>query len=348
MAEEMHWEEETMEELGAWLRETREAQGLSLEEVEAHTRIRRSFLQALEEGNYDALPDEVCVRGFLRNYALFLGLDPEEVRRRYSQELPQRTREGGSFRPIDAALEPPARPRSVLVMRIVLISFLLAGATAAGLWYWYGWPLPQLPAWWPPQLGAILAPATLVHSSPTSTSPAPTRMLPAPTATMAPTSPPPTSTHTPLPPTMTSTPLSPTNTSTPSPVPMTPTPMAIATSAVLPLPTPTSVPTATPTPTPSPLPSPSEGIELKAKAIERAWLMVTVDGEVEFQGLLEAGEERTWHAERSIEFRCGNAGGVLVTVNGEELGVLGERGQVVDQTWVVQEEQVTTATPSSP
>lgn len=126
---------------------------------------------------------------------------------------------------------------------------------------------------------------------------------------------------------------------------MTPTPVAIATLAVLPLPTPTPIPTATPTPTPSPLP---KGIELKAQAVERAWLMVTVDGEVEFQGLLEAGEERTWHAQRSMGFRCGNAGGVLVTVNGEELGVLGERGQVVDQTWVVQEEQLVTATPPSP
>jgi len=87
---------------------------------------------------------------------------------------------------------------------------------------------------------------------------------------------------------------------------------------------------------------------LKAQVIERAWVLVTVDGEVDFQGILEAGEERTWWAERTIGFRCGNAGGVLLAMNGEELGVLGERGQVVDQTWVIQEEQIATATPSSP
>lgn len=119
---------------------------------------------------------------------------------------------------------------------------------------------------------------------------------------------------------------------------------------MLPLPTPTPVPTATSTPTPTPSPAPSEGqgIELRAQVIERAWVLIMVDGEVDFQGILERGEERVWQAERSIGFRCGNAGGVLITINGEELGALGERGQVVEQTWIVEEEQIATATSSSP
>jgi len=67
-------------------------------------------------------------------------------------------------------------------------------------------------------------------------------------------------------------------------------------------------------------------------------VLVTVDGEVDFQGALEEGEERQWQAEHSIGFRCGNAGGVLITINGEELGTLGDRGQVVNLTWTLQEE----------
>lgn len=77
-------------------------------------------------------------------------------------------------------------------------------------------------------------------------------------------------------------------------------------------------------------------------------MLITVDAEVDFQGILEKGEERVWRAEHSIGFRCGNAGGVLITINGEELGTLGERGQVVDRTWILQEEQITTTTPLSP
>lgn len=66
-------------------------------------------------------------------------------------------------------------------------------------------------------------------------------------------------------------------------------------------------------------------------------MLVSVDGEVHFEGVLEAGEERQWQAQHSIGIRCGNAGGVLVTIDGEELGPLGERGQVVNLTWTLQE-----------
>ena len=77
-------------------------------------------------------------------------------------------------------------------------------------------------------------------------------------------------------------------------------------------------------------------------------MLVTVDGKVDFQGILERGEARQWRAEHSIGFKCGNAGGVLITINGEELGPLGERGQVVNQIWTIKEEQTTTVTPLSP
>lgn len=64
-----------MADIGAQLREAREAQGLSLLEAERETRIRRVFLQALEEDRYADMPGDVYTRGFLRNYALYLKLD---------------------------------------------------------------------------------------------------------------------------------------------------------------------------------------------------------------------------------------------------------------------------------
>jgi hypothetical protein len=86
-------------------------------------------------------------------------------------------------------------------------------------------------------------------------------------------------------------------------------------------------------------------VTLSVAVIERTWMQVTLDGQEQPGELLEAGEERTWEAQQSIYFICGNAGGVEVTVNGDELGTLGERAQVVDRTWTPQGEA--TPTPQS-
>ncbi len=72
-----------MDEIGHILREARENKGLTLEEVQAKIRINARFLAALESGQYDALPTPVHARGFLRNYARFLGLDPQPLLDRY-------------------------------------------------------------------------------------------------------------------------------------------------------------------------------------------------------------------------------------------------------------------------
>lgn len=65
--------------IGALLRERREALGASLAEVEAATKIRQKYLSALEADEWQVLPGEVVGRGFLRNYAGYLGLEPTEI-----------------------------------------------------------------------------------------------------------------------------------------------------------------------------------------------------------------------------------------------------------------------------
>ncbi|MGD2178634.1 MAG: helix-turn-helix domain-containing protein, partial [Anaerolineae bacterium] len=77
-----------MEKLGRSLYEAREAKGSTLEEAEAATCIRAQFLGLLEAGDFAAFPGgDVQVRGFLRVYARYLDLSPEEVVRRYSAEV---------------------------------------------------------------------------------------------------------------------------------------------------------------------------------------------------------------------------------------------------------------------
>jgi cytoskeletal protein RodZ len=69
------------------LRTAREARGLSYQDVEAATRIRARYLEALETGRYDLMPGgEAQVRGFLRRYATFLDIPPEEIIALYERE----------------------------------------------------------------------------------------------------------------------------------------------------------------------------------------------------------------------------------------------------------------------
>jgi len=62
-------------EIGNSLREARLRQGLDLTRAETDTKIRSKYLQALEAERFDVLPGETYVKGFLRTYAEFLGLD---------------------------------------------------------------------------------------------------------------------------------------------------------------------------------------------------------------------------------------------------------------------------------
>jgi cytoskeleton protein RodZ len=62
-------------EIGTSLREARLRQGIELPRVEADTKIRAKYLRALEEERFEVLPAETYVKGFLRTYAEYLGLD---------------------------------------------------------------------------------------------------------------------------------------------------------------------------------------------------------------------------------------------------------------------------------
>ena len=64
----------------------RERKGVDLYRAERDTKIRARYLGALERGDYKELPGAVYTKGFLRNYALYLGLDPDEVLRQWRRE----------------------------------------------------------------------------------------------------------------------------------------------------------------------------------------------------------------------------------------------------------------------
>ncbi len=71
---------------GADLREARERLGLSLDEVASGLRIRLQYLEALEDGRISLLPGNAYALAFVRTYATALGLDPEQMVRRFRME----------------------------------------------------------------------------------------------------------------------------------------------------------------------------------------------------------------------------------------------------------------------
>lgn len=78
-----------MSELGALLKKAREEKGFSLDEVQEQTKIRKRYLEALEEGDFDVLPGKFYIRAFIKNYAEFVGLDADEVLKHYQVEVPE-------------------------------------------------------------------------------------------------------------------------------------------------------------------------------------------------------------------------------------------------------------------
>jgi len=80
-----------MESIGRYLREEREFRNLSLEEVSKFTKIRKQFLNAIEEDRYELLPPAIYVKGYLTAYARYLGLDPNDTVLRYQKYLKEFT-----------------------------------------------------------------------------------------------------------------------------------------------------------------------------------------------------------------------------------------------------------------
>src|SRR5690349_21349007 len=110
----------------------RERKGVDLYRAERDTKIRARYLAALERGEYKELPGDVYTKGFLRNYANYLGLDAEEV-------VGQWRRERGDGTPAKTVLTVPrpiAQPRPGLQFSpgIVVAALLTILIVGVGVW----------------------------------------------------------------------------------------------------------------------------------------------------------------------------------------------------------------------
>lgn len=316
-----------MDELGHILREARDTRGLTLSEVQEQTRISQRYLEALEMGDYDLLPSPVHVRGFLRNYARFLNLDPEPLLERYELGQSQRPRKKQPPQ-ITNPVEPVAPPVSTLpqeqiffdpvnmevdagyarssrgsginsdsVVRLLIIGALLVLIFLAAQRF-----IPLLRGDGDGTEAMTESFNQLVEDVMSGGESEGEEMVEEDTAVTDPEA-------------------------TPD-LELQPSSVLTSTSRNDPL------AVDQPTPTRPDLPATMEQIELVVDVLERAWLEVTIDGNVVFSGIARPdGEPLEWTADDEAKILTGNAAGVYVTINGIELGRLGERGENAEESW---------------
>lgn len=115
--------------VGATLRHARAQTGKSLAEVATMLRIRQPYLLALEEGRHKDLPGGAYAIGFLRTYSEFLGLDGEEMLRRFRAEA------SGDLHPRSELVFPsPVSEGRIPGGAVLFVGLLLAGLAYGG-WY---------------------------------------------------------------------------------------------------------------------------------------------------------------------------------------------------------------------
>ena len=260
MVEGQHTPGPTEGKIGPVLERARKDRGLSLEEAERATKIRKRYLDGLERDDYSVLPDAVYARGFLKTYANFLGLDGDGL----SQELrtrkkPRRERRLSYAAPASDFDRPIISPGGVpgaekrQVSRSTLVTVVVAALIIAAL------------------VGALYFVGLNVRPSAASDAPEAERVA----------------------------------------APVKPSETAGGDG------------------TPGGL---TVGVEVEGTP---AWIRVRSDSETVFEEVAPPGFSRTFEAGRVVGIRTGDAGAVSVEVNGQDVGTLGDPGQVLEKDYTL-------------
>ncbi len=303
-----------MDELGLILQEARENKGLTLEEVQEVTRINADYLAALENGEYSVLPSAVHVRGFLRNYARFLDLDPKPLLERYKQSqsyqqapvvndrnddinpdapLPSRN-DQPFFDPVNVEVDAGPRRDPESAVRLIIIAALIIAVALIGNRF-----LPLLLNNEDGSEAITEGITTVVDSIVNGGEEANSETDEAAGADST------------------------VNTALENSEVITSTSRTNDGAAILP----------TPSPTRPLLPATLDQIDLKLEVTERTWFEATIDNEVLFSGIARPGDAFEWTAEEEAKLLTGNAIGIFVTINDIPLGRLGDRGQNKEEVW---------------
>jgi len=306
---------QSFEVLGQRLREQREQTGLTIQNLYERTKIPVSVLEAIEAGDNRRLPSPVFIKGFLRSYALEVGLEPTQVVQEYKNSVLEEVKPV----PVPVTARAPINGRSSAPLVMLVLVLLVSVAVAA---YYYLRPIASMT---PPAPVAMRSTTSSPEKSGpkvekaessevrTAETPAGSAESLAPAKEGQP-----------------SIPLKAGEKLEPGTVEGTaeetaatrerPAPAAVAETAPAPAETPSPVQTA----------SPRQGHELKMVFDEETWVRVVMDGQRSDQGLFHSGMSKEWRADKNFIIRVGNAGGVDLYLDGQVLPPLGPSGKVVD------------------
>jgi cytoskeletal protein RodZ len=110
---------------GARIRQAREQRGISLRQIAETTKISVSVLEALERNDISRLPGGIFSRGFVRSYAVVIGVDPEQTVRDFMAQFPQDSVTAGNPHVIVNELGPGTRrldPRALMLIATIVVA----------------------------------------------------------------------------------------------------------------------------------------------------------------------------------------------------------------------------------
>ncbi len=279
------------ESIGPLLKHARETQGLSLDQVASATRIQRKYLQALEDEQFAVLPEPVFTKGFVRTYARSLGMDEQDVLRRFSEASKAYFGTGQQeHERVQSPIEEDKRGKPNRTALLILIVMVIVGF---GLYL--SRQQPPTPTSIPDTAESppVSPPLTTEEATDTTPSPSLREQVSQQSVDIE-------------------------STTVPA-VPELP-PVALPSVAEQPKPVKPKTPSVSTTTGP---------LLMELEATQLTWVVVKSDGKEPEEALLQPKQRTTWKAKKQFTLTFGNAGGVRVWVNGESRGPFGKQGQIV-------------------
>ncbi|KUG03811.1 transcriptional regulator [hydrocarbon metagenome] len=238
--------------LGETLKSARIQSGITLEHIEEETKIRRLYLEAIENENYGILPPRVYAVGFVKRYARFLGLDENELVEEFKQAA-----YGGQHH--DEEIVQVAKKDFNIPVKNILAGLLFL---LIALWvgnYMVGFFSRAV------EDNRVADPGSGIEIQEPKDNNDPTEGEE----------------------------------------------------------------------NPGTVENEPETAVVSVKARSDCWLQAIVDGEKVFEAVLPAGQEKNLEGRQSVYIRVGNAGGVDIIYNGEQIDPLGRTGEVKDKEFIV-------------
>lgn len=121
-----------MSELGEQLKRAREEKQISLDEIQALTKIQKRYLQAIENGDFDKLPGAFYTKAFIKSYAEAVGLNYDSLIQEYGHELPSLSQPTEPLPPrrTRPTIISPARSKFTSILSGLFIFFIVIGIFA--------------------------------------------------------------------------------------------------------------------------------------------------------------------------------------------------------------------------